>query len=90
MDGMHKSPERFRLTGRVGLALAVLFAWLLFLIVDYRYQLVIENKSELYGPLSFFQPVLKYLTFVLTAAYVALSVLADDSAWQAEVPRNER
>lgn len=73
---MDEGTGKFRLSGRIAFASAVLLAWAFFLFVDYRYQLAVEPKSqwpesELYGPLSFFQPVLKYLAFVLTAAYLA-------------------
>lgn len=72
---MDENPRGFRLTGRITFASAVLFAWALFLFVDYRYQLTVEPtshwpESELYGPLSFFQPVLKYVAFILTSAYL--------------------
>lgn len=77
MSGMDENRGRFRLSGRALLAAAVLFAWMLFLFVDYRYQFSVKPtgrwpESELYGPLSFFQPVLKYLAFALTIAYIAI------------------
>ena len=73
---MDESTGGFRLSGRIAFASAVLLAWALFLFIDYRYQLTVGPKSqwpesELYGPLHFFQPLLKYVAFVLTAAYLA-------------------
>jgi hypothetical protein len=72
---MDETTRGFKLTGRIAFASAVLLIWALFLFVDCRYQLAVEPtshwpESEWYGPLSFFQPLLKYVAFVLTAAYL--------------------
>ncbi|HVX64823.1 MAG TPA: hypothetical protein VHC19_29665 [Pirellulales bacterium] len=67
------------------MAALLLLAWLAFLIVDYKFQQVVEpvNEwpgSELYGPLHFFQPVFKYATFALTIAFLATSGLRREMA----------
>ena len=53
-----------------------MLSWLAFLFTDYKFHFSVEPTSqwpgsELYGRLSFFQPLLKYATFALTLAYLA-------------------
>ena len=53
------------------LAVLVLIAWVVFLLIDWRYQQTITPtgvwpQSESYGPLSFFQQLIKWLAFVVT------------------------
>ncbi len=57
-------------------ATILLISWVAFLVVDFKFQQTVAPSgkwpgSELYGPLAFFQPVLKYSTFALTIGYLA-------------------
>lgn len=70
------SQPQWRLSPNQFLATLLLISWLIFLAVDYKLQLTIVPSrdfpgSELYGPLSCFQPVCKYATFALTITYLS-------------------
>jgi len=59
------------------LSAIVLISWLAFLFADSVFLQTVDptrrnGYSEIYGPASFFQPLLKYVTFFLTLVYLAV------------------
>ena len=73
---LERTSKSWHLSPTPAIVCLLLLSWLAFLLADYQFHLSIEPSSqwpgsELYGPLSCFQPVLKYATFALTLAYLA-------------------
>jgi hypothetical protein len=73
---LERTSKSWRLSPSQAIACLLMLSWLAFLIADYKFHLSVDPTSqwpasELYGPLGFFQPLLKYTTFALTLAYLA-------------------
>ncbi len=59
------------------LAVVALVAWLIFLWVDSCYQYRVANniKDEIWGPVSYFQPVCKWLACLVTLALCSTVII---------------
>lgn len=72
-----ESPMGMRLL-RISLAVLSLIAWVVFLLVDSAYHQAIVSTAgtygEMYGPLSFFHPVIKWIALTATACLCAVEL----------------